>query len=50
MHCNNSLCLIEKAYLSRRLKLIVGYIDVANVQNVFHNFWKERVLLRSLQY
>ena len=25
-------------------------IDVANVQNVLHNLWKERVLLRSFQY
>ena len=24
-------------------------IDVANVLNVIHNFWKERVLLRSFQ-
>ena len=26
---------------------LVIAIDVANVQNVLYNFWKERILLRS---
>ena len=33
-----------------RTNNVVNGIDVANVQNVLYNFWKERVLLRSFQY
>ena len=34
----------------RKNEVSLYIIDVANVQNVLYNFWKEGVLLRSFQY
>ena len=41
---------VDKGIVISTLATRVFTIDLANVQNVLYNFWKERVLLRSFQY
>ena len=49
LHCNNKFQ-YHLPFLIMLPKPKATTIDVANVQNVLHNLWKERVLLRSFQY
>ena len=41
---------VDEGIIISTLAPRVFSVDVANVQNVLNDFWKERVLLRSFQY